>query len=248
MIDIVLGASSGPLRKISAFLFTNKIAKIINIVVIILATICSIVLIVYTKTSLNQIESKYYYESILPFFIVPIGIIVFFFLIHIASETSDIYDRQLENLLIERAEITQKLESEKELDIFHTIQLSLNQVNEYYTINKSQARSSFRFSIFAIVIGLLTILIGIWLYYIGNSNIKLGYITGISGTILEFIGAAYFFMYKKSLDQVNFFFGQLIKIQDTMLSINLANNITATTKKTEMQEKIIESLLERNLK
>jgi len=55
-------------------------------------------------------------------------------------------------------------------------------------------------------------------------------------------------MYKKSLEQVNFFFGQLIKIQDTMLSINLSNNIKDEVRKTEMQEKIIVSLLERSLK
>jgi hypothetical protein len=55
-------------------------------------------------------------------------------------------------------------------------------------------------------------------------------------------------MYKKSLEQVNFFFGQLIKIQDTMLSINLADNIENIERKNEMNEKIIVSLLERSLK
>jgi len=55
-------------------------------------------------------------------------------------------------------------------------------------------------------------------------------------------------MYKKSLDQVNFFFGQLIKVQDTMLAINLAKAIKEDSKKVDMQEKIIVSLLERSLK
>lgn len=197
---------------------------------------------------MNEVESKYYYDSILPFFIIPAGVISFFFVSFLVAETSNVIEKQLENLRVERVQITKKIEEDKEPDIFHTIQLSLNQLNEYYTINKGQAKSSFQFSLFAIIIGLLTILIGIWLYYLGNSNIQLGYITGISGILLEFIGGAYFFMYKKSLEQVNFFFGQLIKIQDTMLSINLAKNIEDKVKKTEMLEKIIISLLERSLK
>lgn len=247
MLDI-LGVSPGPLKETSQFLFKNKIARLITLIIFIIAAIATICILVYVKTSLNEIESKYYYESVLPFFVIPLGVIAIFFITYLGSETSSIFEKQLETLRVERVQITQKIETEKELDIFHTIQLSLNQLNEYYTINKSQARSSFRFSIFAIVLGLLTILIGIWLYYLGNSNIQLGYITGISGVLLEFIGGAYFFMYKKSLEQVNFFFGQLIKIQDTMLSINLSNNIKDEVRKTEMQEKIIVSLLERSLK
>ena len=154
----------------------------------------------------------------------------------------------MNDLKAERVVITQKIETEKVLDIFHTIQLSLNQLNEYYTINKNQAKSSFRFSVFAIVIGLVTILTGIWLQYLDIAKIEITYVTAISGLILEFIGGAYFFMYKKSLEQVNFFFGQLIKIQDTMLSINLANNIENVDVKTEMNERIISSLLQRSLK
>ena len=159
----------------------------------------------------------------------------------------DKFELQLEKIREQRVEITRKMENDRELDILHTIQLSLNQLIEYYTINKGQARSSFRFSLFAIVLGLLTITVGIWFYYLGKTNIELTFITGISGMLLEFIGGAYFFMYKKSLEQVNLFFGQLIKTQDTMLAINLAKDITDNTKKMEMTDKIITSLLARNI-
>lgn len=245
MLDIL---NSDIMKETSKFLFKNKIARTIMIIIFSVSILAIIGILIYTKTSLNEIESKYYYDSILPFFVIPAGVVSFFFVSYLVAKTSNVIEKQLENLRAERVQITKKIEEDKEPDIFHTIQLSLNQLNEYYTINKGQARSSFQFSLFAIVIGLLTILIGIWLYYLGNSNIQLGYITGISGILLEFIGGAYFFMYKKSLEQVNFFFGQLIKIQDTMLSINLAKNIEDKVKKTEMHEKIIVSLLERSLK
>ena len=238
-----------PLGIIGELLVKNKTAKIVSTILSLLLIIAIISILLYANfAGVKEDQKNYLLNSVLPFFVVPFSIIIVSIAVFYSEQFSDSLELDLKNLRLERVEITQKIEDKKELNIFHTIQLSLNQLNEYYTINKNQARSSFRFSIFSIVIGLITIVVGIWLYYLGIANIELGYITGISGVILEFIGGAYFFMYKKSLEQVNFFFGQLIKIQDTMLSINLSENIDDKTKKIEMTEKIIVSLLERSLK
>ncbi|ELY2011225.1 hypothetical protein VT569_10160 [Flavobacterium psychrophilum] len=230
-------------------LFENKVSRIICKSLLYLFLIASIVILFYALLNVNDLKQKdYILNSILPITFIPAIFLTLLYGAFIASKLTNAVDSQLENLRKERVEITHKMETDNKLDIFHTIQLSLNQLNEYYTINKAQARSSFRFSIFSIVFGLITILVGVWLNYFGNKSIELTFITGVSGVILEFIGGAYFFMYKKSLEQVNFFFGQLIKIQDTMLSINLANNISEEIKRVEMHEKIIISLLERSLK
>jgi hypothetical protein len=227
----------------------NKTAKTIVSIVTTLSITGILLIISYSFFEQINLERKeYLINNILPFFIVTVILIALAKSIYFFEQSSDASDAELKNLKAERVIITQKIETEKDLDIFHTIQLSLNQLNEYYTINKNQAKSSFRFSVFAIVIGLITIITGIWLQYLDIAKIEISYITSISGLILEFIGGAYFFIYKKSLEQVNFFFGQLIKIQDTMLSINLANNIENLDRKTEMNEKIIVSLLERSLK
>lgn len=227
----------------------NKITKVIVGILSILLLVGIIIVLVYTfLTDISQEKKEYLLNSILPFFIIPLILIVLSKSIYFFDQNPYTLDTELKNLRAERIVITQKIETEKELDIFHTIQLSLNQLNEYYTINKNQARSSFRFSIFSIVIGLITIIAGFWIHSLNIANIEISYLSIFSGLILEFIGGAYFFMYKKSLEQVNFFFGQLIKIQDTMLSINLADNIYNESKKTEMHEKIIVSLLERSLK
>lgn len=227
----------------------NKITKIIVGFISIILIIGIIVILFYSfLTEISPEKKEYLIYSILPFFVIPLILIALARSINSFDQLSDTFDNDLQSLRAERIIITQKIETEKELDIFHTIQLSLNQLNEYYTINKNHARSSFRFSIFSIVIGLITIISGVWLHYLEIANIEISYISVVSGLILEFIGGAYFFMYKKSLEQVNFFFGQLIKIQDTMLSINLADNINNETKRTDMHEKIIVSLLERSLK
>lgn len=155
--------------------------------------------------------------------------------------------KEIDEIYKERISIKQKIEKDQ-FDIFQIIQLSLNQLNEYYTLNKAQARISFRFSTIAIIFGLITIIAGIWLKYLGKIDLDYTIITGLAGVISEFVGTSYFFLYKKSLEQVNFFFAQLIKVQDTMLAVNISRDMDAPEKKNEMKEKIILSLLERSLK
>ena len=65
---------------------------------------------------------------------------------------------ELEPILTERKEIQERLSHQREPNIFDTIQLNLNQLNEYYTINKAQARRSFAASLFAIIAGLIVML------------------------------------------------------------------------------------------
>lgn len=150
---------------------------------------------------------------------------------------------ELENLSKEREEIKKRLD---ESNVFKIIQLNLNQTTEYYTINKSHARSSFGTSVLAIITGLITILTGIWLYYFKSEpSIEISIITTASGTLIEFIGALYFHIYNKSIKQLNFFYEKLEKMQDTMLAIELCNGIQDVNKKLELQEKIVTALLNR---
>ncbi len=136
---------------------------------------------------------------------------------------------ELQSLREERKRITERLAETPKPDILDTIQLSLNQLNEYYTINKSQARNSFTFSVFAIVVGLGTLLGGIWIFYLRETpKIELTAITSIAGVLTQFIGGAYFYLYRRSQEQLNFFFAQLVKMQDTMLSVKLCEEVQLT--------------------
>ncbi len=164
---------------------------------------------------------------------------------------NDKLDIELVNLRQERDEIRRRLaesriEEKKEENVFDTIQLSLNQITEYYTINKSQARSSFTFSVFAIVVGLITLIGGIWIFYMKeNPNVELTVITSISSVLIEFVGGAYFYLYNKSLKQLNFFYEKLVKMQDTMLAIQLTESLNSD-KEVEIKEKLIMELMARS--
>jgi hypothetical protein len=164
----------------------------------------------------------------------------------IPSQLNPQQDSELAPIRKEREEIRDRIK-EKEPDIFDTIQLNLNQLSEYYTINKSQARNSFRASLTAIVIGFITIIIGIWLFYVSDKpNPNLTYMTVIGGVLLQFIGAAYFYLYNKSLIQLNFFFARLTMMQDTMLSIKLVDQISEMPIKAKILERLIFEIITRD--
>ncbi|GEM_PF-1418996 len=246
IIEIILN----PIAAASKMVEENKLLRKIFLILMILLLIGTTSTIVYFFILLknNPEKAKYLLDEVLPIFLAIIAI-VFFVLsrVIIGSPVDD--KKELADIKQERDDLRHKIEAKSEPSIFDTVQLSLNQMTEYYTINKSQARRSFNFSIFAIVVGLITIIAGVWLFYLNAApNINLTILTGIAGLLLEFIGGAYFFVYRKSLEQVNFFFTQLVKIQDTMLSINLAKDLGDKEKEIESVEKIIESLLERSLK
>jgi len=192
--------------------------------------------------------------------VISIFVIIVSFLVSVSSilgfseedniRFKDPFDIELKKLSKEREELKKKVSndySNLENNVFNTIQLNLNQTTEYYTINKSQARRSFGASVFAIVAGLVTILVGIWLMYF-KENITSSIISFASSVLLEVIGGMYFHIYNKSLNQLNYFYGKLEKMQDTMIAIELTNGIKDENKKMELQEKLIINLIERSSK
>ncbi|WP_430827192.1 TRADD-N-associated membrane domain-containing protein [Chryseobacterium indologenes] len=251
MIEIVR-IIEDPFKQLGAIIKQNPTLKKWCIIMLTFFGLATFGILIYANTILpaSDIENyNYLIDNVLPFPSIPFGLLIFILYFSIITPVPTKEEQEIIKINEEREEIKTKIENKEQLEIFDTIQLSLNQLNEYYTINKVQAKSSFNWSISAIVLGLMLIIAGIILFYTNaNPNINITILTGIAGVLLEFIGGAYFFMYKKSLEQVNFFFAQLIKVQDTMLSINLASKVEDESKKTEMTEKIIVSLLERSLK
>jgi hypothetical protein len=123
----------------------------------------------------------------------------------------------------------------------------LNQLAEYYKINQDQAKSSFRASVFAIIVGLVTIVAGAWIFYLGRSpNLKLTAISTLAGVLSEFIGGAYFVLFNKTSDQSNYLHDRLVKTQDTMLAVSLCGNIEDSSARNDATRDIIATLLERS--
>ena len=174
------------------------------------------------------------------------------FALYQARRSATLEKEQLNLIQREREQINVRImETDKEepkKNIVDIIQLGLNHLTEYYVINKGQAKNSFRLSVSLIVIGFLTIIFGVSILYSGQLSITLATVSGISGVLLQFIGGASFFVYRKSLEQLNFYYNQLIKMQDTMLAIQLIENLPSQEKHLDLMEKLILALLTRSSK
>jgi hypothetical protein len=128
-------------------------------------------------------------------------------------------------------------------DVLNIVQLSLIQLSEYYTINKSQARKSFNFSVFAVAVGLVTIVSGVWLVYSRRLGTGIATVSAASGLLLQFFGAANFYIYNKSLEQMNYFYDRLMQMQDAMISIKVSDQIQDGERKDKTKEHIVSELL-----
>lgn len=161
------------------------------------------------------------------------------------SEFEKVFDMALMSLTGEQP-VRRQAEPE---DIIDAVKSNLGQLIEYYVINKGQAKSSFRASASAICVGFLTIILGVWLSYSGNLiDNSAVYLSVLAGVILQFVGGAYFYLYNRSLIQLNFFFTRLALLQDTLLAIRLTDSIPEGQEKHQVLEKVIFTILTRNAK
>lgn len=145
----------------------------------------------------------------------------------------------------EREKIIERIERED--SVVDIIRLNLNQITEYYTINKNQARRSFSFSALVIFLGFITVVMAILLPFIREGQkLELSIISGVSGLILQFIGGANFVLYNRTVEQSNRFYKQLTRIQDTMLAVELCKQVKDPEKNLQLMDKLITNLIERS--
>jgi hypothetical protein len=133
-----------------------------------------------------------------------------------------------------------------EQELLRNFKEELDRLQEYYSINLAHARSSFRLSAFALIAGLLAILLGIGLVYRGRGGITVPAVSTLAGVIVEFISASYFYVYRRSIAQVNYFYQNLTRRQDTMLAISLSDGL-ADTKRDDARLRLIETLMVRDV-
>jgi hypothetical protein len=155
-------------------------------------------------------------------------------------------EAELGTILEERKRIEERLEEAGEPDLFTRLDLNLNQISEYYTINKGQARSSFRFGVLSSVVGLIALLSGIGMFFFGSGKkVAPAALSSVGGLLAQFIGASALYMYRKSMDQLNIFFDRLARLQDTMLSILLCDQISDSELQNTVRHELIQALIAR---
>lgn len=140
----------------------------------------------------------------------------------------------------------EKEETAVDEDIIKGIRGNLGHLLEYYKMNKSQARNSFNASLWSIVAGFVTLIVGAVWAYTAERNDLTAYLVPFAGVILQVIGGGYFYMYNRSLIQLNFFFSRLAQMQDTLLAIHLSEAMPDGDDKNRALERLIFVIAERS--
>jgi len=117
------------------------------------------------------------------------------------------------------------------------------QLEQYYKLNVQHLRWSFGSSLGALFAGLSALLVGVGMVVAGDHGLA-SQLAVIGGVLTQFIGAGFFLLYSRNLKQLNVFYDKLIKHQDTLYAISLANSIPEPSKSSALQA-VIGSLLSR---
>lgn len=178
------------------------------------------------------------------FFIVLVTVIISY-LPALTEKTS--INEKLTEIENKRTEIENKINQSNRGNVQEIIKLNLNQLDEYYTINKNQSKSSYRFSVAMILIGFVLIVVTVIVYFRSPNKYALSIITGLTGLLTEFIGATSLLLYRESTKHLNEFIERLTYLQKIMLAIDLAEKLP-NKKKEKQISKIIEGLISKKNK
>ena len=146
----------------------------------------------------------------------------------------------------EEKEIERKLKTVEEsigvddIDIMKLMFSNLKELREYYVISKRQANKTFSASIFVCFLGVIIYSLGIVFTCLLNQDISL--ISIISGTTVEIISALFFWMYSKSMSQLNIYHKRLSETEKYLITIQLVERISKESLDSELHF-IIESIL-----
>jgi len=117
----------------------------------------------------------------------------------------------------------EKLEKAKGSDVYkYVLLINISALEGYVAQARLQAQQSFNLSKFVAITGFLIVAVAIglsiYLTIIGNQNLNAAYLAGIAGVMTEFIAGVFFFLYSKTLSQINLFHDKLVDMQKTALA------------------------------
>jgi len=124
----------------------------------------------------------------------------------------------LANATRDKRTYAQKLEEAQGDDVFkYLLLMNASALEQYVTQTRLQAEQSFHLSRVVAIVGfvLLAISIGLGVYtnLSGGNTRDAAYLSGIAGVLTEFISGVFFYLYNKTLQQLNLFHNRMLSAQ-----------------------------------
>jgi len=125
--------------------------------------------------------------------------------------------------------------------------LDQKRLNEYYVINQNQARSSFRWAIFSMLLGLGTIIAGIWVFYfrVVQPDKFMASLSTAAGLVVNVISCFFLFLYSKTQDRSLYYYQQLAAMQKFSMAMRLVDAHTDVNEQKVARDLIIKELISR---
>lgn len=116
-----------------------------------------------------------------------------------------------------------KLERASGIDVYkYVLLINVAALEGYVAQARLQAQHSFNLSRVIAIIGFaivaIAIVISVFLTMNGNDNLNAAYLSAIAGIFTEFISGVFFYLYSKTLTQINLFHDKLVDMQKTALN------------------------------
>lgn len=118
-------------------------------------------------------------------------------------------------------------------------------LGQYYESAKYQHKVSFWASIAAAAVGFVAILLAFVVFLTSPGSVTESAVIAISGTLSEFVAAAFFYIHNKNISQVDSCIQKLVKLQDTQLAVDLVQKMPENNR-AYMYMSIINILILRN--
>ncbi len=125
------------------------------------------------------------------------------------------------------------------------LNLDFTRLNEYYAINQAQARSSFRWAIFSMFLGLGTIVAGIWFFYfkVTQPDKFMASLSTAAGLVVNFISGLFLYLYSRTQERSLHYYEQLSRLKRVSLAMRLVGEHQDPEKQTEARNLVIRELL-----
>lgn len=135
--------------------------------------------------------------------------------------------------------------NETDNDVLKLMYKNVAELREYYVINKQQARNSYSASLFMCFLGFILFSSGVAYSVYDPANNIIQYST-FGGVIIELIAGLFFWLYSKSIKQINLFHSSLQNTEKFLTAIQLVEKISEG-KRDETYSNIINKIIERDI-
>ncbi len=148
----------------------------------------------------------------------------------------EVLKRSSEKATKEKETYSGKLETATGDDVFkYVLLINISALEAYVAQTRIQAAQSFRLSQIVAVVGFLLMAAGVSMgmhtSLSGKQAIEIAYLSAGVDLLTEFISGVFFYLYNRTLQQINLFHDRLVAMQQTSMSFLASSLVAHATKR-----------------